>query len=449
MALRRGACFNARTSLQHATWPKPTHFERLQAMKFLFKLLIFLTVVGGAGALGYKPAAEYLRKRNKPQWETAKVVSGNAIKTITTSGKIEPVLSVAIGSFVSGPIVELKVDFNDEVKEGELLAKVDPRLFAANVARDEATLSSREAEVDRVTAQLQQARNNLMRGEKLRERNEDFLSDREMDALRFDCEGLEAQLKLAKASVLQARASLENSAANLNYCEIRSPVDGIVIDRKIDPGATLASQFQTPELFVIAPDLREKVHVFASVDEQDIGLLQKAKDEERPVTFTVSAYEGELFEGTIEQIRISATELQNVVTYPVVVAASNPELKLLPGMTATISFEVDKRTDVLKVPNAALRFFPEEIAHVREEDRELLDGSRWSSAEETESDGDLSAEEKTAAQKDKNRRHVWVQDGDFLKAVEIVTGISESRFTVIDEGDLTEDMELVTGKKRK
>ncbi|HBE72064.1 MAG TPA: hypothetical protein DDW52_28330 [Planctomycetaceae bacterium] len=418
-------------------------------MRFWLKTLIALLVVGGACAAGYQPAMKYWKERNKVQWETAEITAGDAVRTITTSGKIQPVLSVSIGSFVSGPIVELCVDFNDEVKEGDLLAKVDTRLFAANVARDEASLASRQAELARVKAQLQQARNNKLRGDKLREKNENFLSDREMDALTFEAQALEAQLELAQASIRQATAGLENSQANLNFCEIRSPVDGIVIKRLIDPGATLASQFQTPELFIIAPDLREKVHVFASVDEKDIGLLRKAQDEGRPVNFTVSAYEGEVFEGEIEQIRISSDEVQNVVTYPVVVAAKNPDLKLLPGMTATVSFEVETAEDALKIPNAALRFYPENIALVREEDRGLLDGSRWKSTEESEDEGELSAEEKAAAEREKNQRHVWMQDGEQLKAVEIVTGLVGSRFTVMTEGDLSEGDKLVTGQKRK
>ncbi|GAB5402608.1 MAG: efflux RND transporter periplasmic adaptor subunit [Aureliella sp.] len=391
-------------------------------MRFFVKCLIVLAILGGGAAAAYKPSVEYMRQRNKPEWETAAVIQGDAVRTITTSGKIRPVLQVSIGSFVSGPIVEICVDFNDEVEEGDLLARVDPRLFAANVARDEAILATREADVARVQAQLQQSINNKQRGEKLRQKNEDFLSDREMDALVFETQALEAQLKLSQASVRQAQASLENSQANLGFCEIRSPVKGVVIDRMIDPGQTLASQFQAPELFIIAPDLREKVHVFASVDEQDIGLLQKAFEEERPVSFTVSAYEGRVFEGLIEQIRISSTELQNVVTYPVVVAAENPGRELLPGMTATISFEVDTASDVLKVPNSALRFYPEDVQYVREEDRGLLDGSRWTSTDENDADGELSAEEQAEAQREKSKRHVWVQDGDMLRAVEIVRG---------------------------
>ncbi len=417
-------------------------------MRFLVKLLIFFSLIGLIAGFSYKPAMKYWAERNKPKWETAKVTRGDATRNINSTGKVRPVLSVSIGSFVSGPITDLLVDFNDPVKKDQILAKVDPRLFAANLARDEASLATREAEVERVTAQLQQSRNNEERGEKLREKNEGYLSQREMDALCFECDALEAALKVAKASVKQAEASLETSRANLEYCLIKSPVDGVVIDRKIEPGQTLAAQFQTPELFIIAPDLREKVHIFASVDEMEIGEIQKADAEKRPVTFTVDAYPDELFEGEIEQIRVSAEEVQSVVTYPVVVAAANPELKLLPGMTASISFEVDSKENVLKIPNAALRFYPPEVKYVREEDRELLDGSRWKSTEEAEMDGVLSAKEKAEAERKRNQRHVWVQDGDFLRAVEIVVGMTESRFTVLEEGELKEDDELITSLEK-
>lgn len=418
-------------------------------MRFPIKWILILATLGGLGALGYQPAVKYLRERNKPEWETEKIVRGDATETVNATGKVKPVLSVSIGSFVSGPIVDLNVDFNDEVKQGDLLAKVDPRLFKANVARDEASLATRQAEVARVKAQLQQATNNKLRGERLRAKNEDFLSDREMDALRFECEAFEAALRVAEASVLQAQAGLENSRANLEYTEIRSPVDGVVIDRKIDPGQTLAAQFQTPELFIVAPDLQKKVHVFASVAEKEIGVIQRAQEEKRPVTFSVDSYPDELFEGEIEQIRVSSNEVQGVVTYPVVVAAANPDRKLLPGMTASISFEVEAKKDVLKIPNSALRFYPEDVQWVREEDRKLLDGSRWKTSDETDSDTVLSAQEKAEAQRKKNKRHVWVKEGDFLRAVEVITGISESRYTVMEEGELEEGDQLVTARKRK
>jgi HlyD family secretion protein len=417
-------------------------------LKFFVKAFIVLAIVGTVGGFSYGPAMHYWRERNKPKWETAKVTRGDAFQMVNSTGTVRPVLSVSVGSFVSGPIVDLNVDFNDEVKAGFVMAKIDPRLFEANVARDKASLATREADVIRVTAQLQQARNNKLRGEKLREKNEDFLSDRDMDALRFDCEALEAQLEVSKASVLQSLAVLENSLANLEYTEIKAPVDGVVIDRKIDPGQTLAAQFQTPELFIVAPDLEKKVHVFATVDETDIGLIFKAQKEKRPVTFTVQAYPEELFSGEIEQIRVSSSDLQNVVTYPVIVAASNAERKLLPGMTATISFEVDSQTDVIKIPYSAIRFYPQDIKYVRPEDHHLLDGSRWKSTTEIENEGESTAAEKTEAQREKNRRHVWVQDGGLLKAVEVVIGLEASKYVVMVSGDLKEGDELVTALEK-
>jgi HlyD family secretion protein len=359
------------------------------------------------------------------------------------------VLSVSVGSFVSGPIVELNVDFNDEVKRGDLLAKVDPRLYEANVQRDEASLATREAEVERVEAQLQQALNNFKRGQKLRNQNPDFLSDREMDLLTFEVKSLQAQRKLAKAAVLQAVASLANSQANLEYTHITSPIDGIVIDRLIDPGRTLAAQFQTPELFVLAPELRKKVHVFASVDEADIGLIQDAKQEAKPVSFTVDAHPDELFTGEIEEIRLSSVTTENVVTYPVVIAATNEQLKLLPGMTASISFEVESKQNVLKIPNAALWFYPNVVDQVRPEDRPLLDGSKWSNPDASDQEqAEQTAVEKISSRREQEKRHVWVQDGPWLRAVEIYTGLADNQFTELLEGDLVEGVSLVVGEKK-
>jgi HlyD family secretion protein len=418
-------------------------------MKTFVKLFLAVGLTAAGSAAAYRPVTQYLRDRNRVQWDTSEVTRGDAVRFVISTGTIKPVLSVSVGSFVSGPIVELSVDFNDEVKKGDLLAKVDPRLFIANVQRDEAVLATREAEVQRVEAQLQQALNNYQRGEKLREKNQDFLSDREMDVLVFEVKSLQAQRKLAKASVQQAIASLDNSQANLEYTAITSPVDGVVIDRKIDPGQTLAAQFQTPELFIVAPDLREKVHVFASVDEADIGLIQQARKDHRPVTFTVDAHPNELFVGEIEQIRFSSVTTENVVTYPVVIAAKNQDLKLLPGMTASISFEVDSKTDILKLPNAALWFYPEKLDYVRAEDRPLVDGSKWAQTNgESPEDVELTAEQKIASRRESNKRHVWVADGEQLRAVEVYTGLTDNQTTELVSGDLKVNDALVIGIKK-
>lgn len=418
-------------------------------MRSLAKLTISLLTLGGLGAVAYQPAIRIWEDRQQVRWETSKVIRGDAIRYVNSTGTVRPVLSVSVGSFVSGPIVELNVDFNDEVKRGDLLAKVDPRLYEANVQRDEANLATREAEVERVEAQLQQALNNFKRGQKLRDQNPEFLSDREMDLLTFEVKSLQAQRKLAKASVLQAAASLANSQANLEYTHITSPIDGVVIDRLIDPGRTLAAQFQTPELFVLAPELRKKVHVFASVDEADIGLIQDAKQKAKPVSFTVDAHPDELFTGEIEEIRLSSVTTDNVVTYPVVIAATNEQLKLLPGMTASISFEVESKQNVLKIPNAALWFYPDVVDQVRPEDRPLLDGSKWSNPDAGDQEQtEQTAVEKISSRREQEKRHVWVQDGPWLRAVEIYTGLADNRFTELLEGDLVEGVSLVIGEKK-
>jgi HlyD family secretion protein len=421
-------------------------------MRLLIKLVITCAVLGIAIWLGIGPTKQYLFERNRPKWETAPVLRGDAKRVINSTGKLQPVLEVSVGAFVSGQILELTADFNDEVKQGDILAKVDPRNYQATVDRDQALLTTQKADVRRTQAQLEQARTKLARGESLRKKNETYLSQEELDALMFECKALEAQLEIAHSSVIQAEANLNNSKTNLAFTEIRSPVDGFILDRKIGPGQMLASQFQTPELFKLAPDLREKMHVYASVDEADIGLIRHAFELQLPVTFSIDAYPNELFHGVIEQVRYSANEVQNVITYPVLVAASNPELKLLPKMTANVSFEVDSRSNVLKVPNAALRFYPEQIEYVRPEDRKLLDGSQWAvqsnrsnAAAQPSQDTKLSAAEQTESLKDSNRRHVWIVENGLLRAVEVMISFAESRFTIIESGELTDEMQLVVG----
>ena len=411
-------------------------------MRTLIKISLVLCVLTVLVAVAYGAGYHYWQERSRDRYRTAKVSRGTIISVRNSTGTIEPVLSVTIGAFVSGPVDALHVDFNDEVKDGDLLAEIDPRIYKAAVARDKAALSTREADVQRIEAKLQQAKNDERRALGLRQDNKDFISDSELDQFKFTALALEAERDLAKASVEQARGNLENSEANLKYTRITSPVDGIVIEKKIDEGNTLASQFQTPELFVIAPRMREEMHIKASVDETDIGVIRAAKDKGKPVQFTVYAYPGELFEGTIQQIRFSSTTTQNVVTYPVVIAASNPDLKLLPGMTAEVSFEIEEKRDVLKIPNAALRFFPQR-SEVREEDRNLLDGV----SRPGEGDTALSPSARQRAEAERRRRHVWVHEGSLLRAVAVESGISDTKFTEAVGDDLKEGQELVTGRE--
>lgn len=429
-------------------------------MKKTLKIGIFLLIPILLAAAAYKPAVEYWRKRNRPNYRTARVDRGDIVYYVNSTGTVKPKLQVSIGAFVSGPIVKLPVEFNQEVKKDQLLAEIDPRLYQANLDRDLATLENRKADVIRAKAQLQQAINDEKRSLALRQEDKTFISQAEIDKFKFSRMSLEAQLDVAISTVAQAEATLKNSEANLDYTKILSPVDGIVIERKIDPGQTLAAQFQTPELFIVAPDMRTEMHVHALVDEVEIGRVQEAQRKKNPVTFTVDAYQDEIFTGEIVEVRLSATTTQNVVTYPVVVKAPNPDLKLLPKMTASLSFKVDERKDVIRVPNAALRYYPANIQQVRKEDRPILDSSLVDDEDQEKDEFEdpddpftndeqatntLSVLQKAEIKQKRKYRYVWVEDGDFLRAVKVLVGLDDGQFSELLEGDLKNGDRLVTG----
>lgn len=413
-------------------------------MRIVIRLLLLLLVLGGLGAAGFWGHKTW-KERNRPKFRTSAVTEGEIVSVVNSTGEVKPVLSISVGSFVSGPIQSLHVDFNDKVSKGQLMAEIDPLLFEAAVQGDRATLAIRRGEVSRVEADLARANADEQRADKLKGQGAGFISQNEIDQYRFSRQSLEAQLQIAKAGVAQAEASLLNSETNLEYTRIESPVDGIVIDRKIEPGQTLAAQFQTPELFIVAPDIREEMHIFASVDEADIGLIRAARDNSQRVDFSVDAYPDELFEGTIDQIRLSPVVTQNVVTYPVVVSAPNPDELLMPGMTASLSFQIDRREKCVRIPNAALRYFPE-VTHVREKDRYLITGI--TEEEDVDLVDEESASEKTDASKKKSKRYVWVWEEPWLRAVEVTTGIRDSKWTELVDSNVKVGDALVVAKKQ-
>jgi HlyD family secretion protein len=418
-------------------------------MRRLLRWFGALAVLGLGGWTVSGPIGAYWKERQRIHYREAEVSRGRITAVVNATGTVKPVRTVLVGSFVSGPIESIFVDFNDEVSKGQVLAKIDPTIYKANVARDAATLGTKQAEVKRVSAQLQQARNNEQRSLALRAENKSFISDQEMDQFRFTREALEADLAVAHRSVEQAQGSLQQSTANLGYTDIISPVDGTILERKIDPGQTVQSQFQTPELFTVAPDMRTEMRVFASVDESDIGHIRGAQETDQPVRFTVDAYPDDLFEGRIYQIRKSSTTTQNVVTYPVVVSAPNPALKLLPGMTATISFQLSESSEVLRIPNAALRFYPQR-EQVHPDHQHILEARPLEAGElEAGANDAPSAAEKAERRRQRKRRHVWVLDGDRLRALEVITGMSNSSYTELASGELRAGQKLVTGVKAK
>jgi HlyD family secretion protein len=405
----------------------------------LFKWLLILLVVGSIGA-GVGVMARWGGVELPPH-TTAKIDRGRVEQVVNSTGTVKPVRSVLVGAFVSGPIAEIYVDFNSKVAKDQVLARIDPRLLKAAVDHDRAALLTQRADLARIEALLQQAKNNEDRAHKLRGVNKDYISDTEMDQYRYTRLSTAAQRDLAQASIGQAEANLKTSEANLGYTEIRSPVDGIVIERKVDPGQTVAAAFQTPELFVIAPDMDKHMYVYASVDEADIGLIRTAQGRRRPVHFTVDAYPQDLFPGTIYQVRNSSTTTQNVVTYPVVIEAQNPAMKLMPGMTASISFLIEARDDVLRVPAAALRFLPAK-KEARAEDHHYLDGV---TSQQTETGTRLSAGQKAALARARSHRIVWVKDGTLLRAVPVTLGLTDNQFAELVEGNLQQGQEVVTG----
>jgi HlyD family secretion protein len=254
---------------------------------------------------------------------------------------------------------------------------------------------------------------------------------------------LEAQINVAEAAILETKANLSTARTNLDFTDIKSPVDGIVTDRKIDPGQTVAAQFQTPTLFVVAPELERKVLVHASVDEADIGLIREAKERSQPVTFTVDAYPNDVFAGHIWQIRLNPTTVQNVVTFTVVVEAAQRDLKLLPDMTANLSFQIEEKVGVLTVPNSAFRFLPKP-EEVRPGDRAILEDNGLDVPANRKADKNEEGDSKTAL-RGKKRKFVWIVEGDFLAAVPIETGLSDKSATEIVSGTLTEGQEIVVG----
>jgi HlyD family secretion protein len=411
---------------------------------------VVAAALGGA-AYGFTLLPSGMWNRGSAYYRELAVTRGEVISVVNSTGTVQPVLSVQVGSFVSGPIKETKVDFNSRVKKSDVLAEIDPRLFKAKIAQDEAALAHRKAERQRVAALLNQARNNEGRAIELRKTKSSYISQAEIDQVTAEREALEAQLDLADASIKEAKAALSTSETNLEYTVIKSPVDGVIIDRKIDPGQTVAAQFQTPVLFVVAPEMEERMYVYAQVDEADIGLIRAAKERNQPVQFTVDAYPDDLFAGEIYQIRLNPQTVQNVVTYTVVVQAPNRDLKLIPGMTANLSFQIEKRENVMRIPNAALRFYPR-TEQVHEQFRPLLEGTDVE--QQTEPQAEASAVRRSAMQRvessrTRNRRHVWAVDGELLSAIEVTTGISDSENTELVSGNVKEGTKLVIGLRPK
>jgi HlyD family secretion protein len=285
------------------------------------------------------------------RYVTAPVTRGNVARSIVTTGSVNPVVTVQVGTFVSGPIQAIFCDFNTEVTAGQLCAKIDPRTYQQAVDQAKANLATAEAQLRKDQAALAYAQTNYERDRGLRDRG--VVSQDALDADKSALDQAAAQVALDQAAIAQRHAALEAAQLNLEYTDIVSPVNGTVVARNVDVGQTVAASFQTPTLFLIAQDLT-KMQVDTNVSESDVGM---ARVGQRAV-FTVEAYPDRSFEGRVVQVRRAPITVQNVVTYDVVIGCDNPDLLLLPGMTADARIVVEEHRNVLRVPEAALRFEP-------------------------------------------------------------------------------------------
>lgn len=297
-------------------------------------------------------AATGCRKgKSELTFETKPVDRGDIRAKVTATGTVAALVTVQVGSQVSGRILELHADFNSIVKKGDVLVKLDPQLYEAAHQQASANLLSAKANVAKAKAQAKDARRQLERSKQLLA--EKLVAPADVDTLQAQADSADAQVVQSQAALEQARAQVHQAEVNLGYTTIHSPIDGIVISRDVDVGQTVAASLQAPTLMTIAEDLK-KMQVETSVAEADVGRLKAGQT----ATFTVDAYPDRRFRGTVRQIRNAATTVQNVVTYAAIIDVDNPDLLLKPGMTANVTFIADERNDVLRIPNAALRFRP-------------------------------------------------------------------------------------------
>jgi HlyD family secretion protein len=313
-------------------------------VKKIVGAVILLAVLGVAGYF-------YFKQPPKAQYKTLKVERGSIASSVSATGTLNAVVTVQVGTQVSGTIARLYVDFNSPVKKGQAIAQIDPALFNSAVQQARGNALSAEANLAKARVAVADAKRTFGRNRELLK--EGIIAQSDMDAAQTAHDSALAGVKAAEAAVMQTRGALKQAETNLNYSTIRSPVDGIVVSRSVDVGQTVAASFQTPTLFTIAQDLT-KMQIDTSVDESDISKLKVGQK----ATFTVDAYSDQQFEGAVVQIRNAPVVTQNVVTYVAVIAVDNKALKLKPGMTANVSIETQRKDDLLKVPSAALRFKP-------------------------------------------------------------------------------------------
>jgi HlyD family secretion protein len=351
---------------------------------------------------------------------TAKVDQGRLTAKVTATGTLSALVTVQVGSQVSGRLSEIRVDYNSPVKKGQVIARIDPELFVAASEQANANLLAAQSNVKKAKAQAVDAARQSARAKELGERK--LVAPADAETAQANADAAQATVEAAESALEQSRAALHQAQINLAYTTIVSPIDGIVISRNVDVGQTVAASFQAPVLFVLAEDLR-KMQVDTNVSEADVGRLQPGME----ASFLVDAYPGERFKGTVRQIRNSPQTIQNIVTYDAVIDVPNPELKLRPGMTANVTFVWAQKDDVVRIPNAALRFHPSP---------ELL-------AKIAPDAGLPGKPVEDPAREPAKSRTVWVLKGVVPVEVSVGTGISDGTLSELVSGEVREGDSVV------
>jgi HlyD family secretion protein len=424
------------------------------------KAILLIAVIGiGAGIAG---GWWYFNKGkvNNVAFRTVEITRGDILSAINATGTVEPEELVDVGAQVAGQVLFFgkdedgnEVDYGSSVAEGTVLAKIDDTTYTSDVALATAQLEQAKAGVLRAEADLlqlkaksDQAQLDWERAQKLgpsealaRSTYDSYKSA--YDIAKANVTVGEASITQSKASVNQSEATLQKAKRNLGYCTIKSPVKGVIIDRRVNIGQTVVASLNAPSLFLIAKDLR-RMQVWVAVNEADIGRIYPGQ----PVTFTVSTYEGQTFKGVVGKIRLNATMTQNVVTYTIEIITDNPEGKLLPYLTANVNFEVSRKDNVLRVANAALRWKPR-AEQVATEYQSVLNESDEQGKVAGNKQHDPNAP--PARTSDYRKTTLWVSENGSVKPIKIMAGLSDDTMTEIQGEDIKEGLLIITGEQQQ
>lgn len=405
--------------------------------------VVLLLLLGGGAA-----AAWWVTRDREagapPAWKTAAVERGTVVETVNTTGTVQALKTVTIGTQVSGVIKELLVDFDTRVTKGQVIARLEPDVLEARLAQESALLAAAEAAVERSQIAIEEAEARERRIARLVQQS--LAKQEDLETAGFAVRTARASLRADETRVLQARASVGLAKTNLDYATITSPIDGVVLTKVVDVGQTVAAGLQAPTLFTIAEDLRQ-MRVEANVDEADIGRVHTGQR----VSFSVDAFPDRRFQGRVTQRRLGPVVTNNVVTYQVIVDTENPELTLLPGMTANVSIVTSRVEDALVVPAAALRFTPPDAQGQAARAGRGEGAGRGQTAGAAREAG-AGAGERGPRGEGRRRNRVHVLEGAALREVEVEVGPSDGlrvAVTPVEGATLAEGATVVTGQESK